>query len=82
MKAKIEDIKDNGFKPFRIILDIESIQAVRGLFCRLALSSDDVKDVYEKKVYDKPKDIFLFGEDEGGLLLYDILYSKLKEYEQ
>ena len=82
MKVEIEDIKDNEFKPFRIILDIESIQELRELFCRFVLNVDDLKDTIEREGYDKPKDIFLFGEDEGSFLLYDILYSKLMEYEQ
>ena len=82
MKIETKDIKDNGFKPFRIVLDIESIQELRELFCRFVLNVDDLKDTIEREGYDKSKDMFLFGEDESGFLLYDILYSKLMEYEQ
>ena len=81
MKVKIEDIKDNGFKPFRIILDIESIQELRELFCRFVLNVDDLKDTIDREGYDMQKDGLLFDKD-NTVELYDILYSKLKEYEQ
>ena len=82
MKVEIEDIKDNEFKPFRIILDIESIQELRELFCRFVLNVDDLKDTIEREGYNKPEDTFLFDGDDGGYRLYDALYSKLMEYEQ
>lgn len=82
MKVEIEDIKDNGFKPFRIMLDIESIQELRELFCRFVLNVDDLKDTIEREGYDKPEGIFLFDEDDGDYRLYNALYTKLMEYEQ
>ena len=82
MKVEIEDIKNDGFKPFRIILDIESIQEVRELFCRFVLNVDDLKDTIDRECYDKPEGIFLFDEDDGSYRLYDALHSKLMEYKQ
>lgn len=83
MKVEIEDIKDNGFKPFRIILDIESIQELRELFCRFVLNVDDLKDTIDRECYDKPEGIFLFDEiDDGVYRLYNALYIKLMEYEE
>ena len=81
MKVELEDIKNNGFKPFRIILDIESIQELRELFCRFVLDVDDLKDTINRGCYDIPKDGLLFDKD-NTVELHNILYSKLEEYEQ
>ena len=83
MKVEIEDIKNDGFKPFRVVLDIESIQELRALFCRFVLSVDDLKDTIDREHYAKPEDVFLFDEiDDSGSRLYDALYIKLMEYEE
>ena len=81
MKVEIEDIKDNGFKSFRIILDIESIQELRELFCRITIRIDEIKDTMKRERYTKPKDGLLFDKD-NTVELHKVLSSKLKEYEQ
>ena len=81
MKVELEDIKNNGFKPFRIILDIESIQELRELFCRTTISIDDIKDTIKRESYSRPKDGLLFDEDNTEELL-KVLSSKLMEYEK
>ena len=80
MKVKIEDIKDNGFKSFRVVLDIESIQESRELFCRFVLDVDDLKGTINRGCYDMPKDRLSFDKD-NTVKLYGILCSKLEEYE-
>lgn len=82
MKVEIEDIKDNGFKPFRVVLDIESIQELRELYCRFLLSINDLKYTINKEGYHKIRDALSFSYGNDTDKIHDVLLNKLKEYEQ